>query len=671
MAPASPPLPPPLETSDGAPVGARLALHHQRWRDQFPQATWLLQLVTEGLHLSFDSPPPLTRHPRPIQLPQDPMKAAALLSEVHSLLKKEAIVQVRDVFSLGFYSHLFLVPKPGGRWRPIIDLSALNTFLRPPYFKMETARSIRMSIQPGDWAISLDLTDAYLHIPIHINSQRYLRFAVEETVYMFRALPFGLSLSPWIFTRVMNAIMTSARCQTSSTMAAYLDDILVKHPQRQVLEQDRDFLLGFLQKLGFIVSKEKSDLRPKQCFDHLGMNFDSRTYTVGLTAKRIDSLWAAAQEVLGVSLITRRGIARMVGLCQAAAELLPLGRLRLRPLQWAVTRWFSPAAPWDIMVPMEQSFQQALEPWTDLAWLQLRVPIRPPVPTQSICTDASLEGWGAHLLPDFIVASGMWTQEEQARHINELEMLAVLRALQEWTAVLERASVLILSDNSTVVAYISKQGGTRSERLCQLSTIIWQFAQLHSIDLQARHIPGRLNVLADGLSRRRVFATEWTLAPAAFQWLLERFPHMTCDLFATRFNSQLMRFVSPFPDPTAVAVDALSAAWEDSDVYAFPPTPLIPRVLTKLENFAGEMTLVAPLAPHRAWFSMLLDRLLQVPLRIPVTPDLLRQPLSGDLMEDPASLHLHACRLYGGPLRPRDFQVRRWSESLAVGVNPP
>ena len=113
-------------------------------------------------------------------------------------------------------------------------------------------------------------------------------------------------------------------------------------------------------------------------------------------------------------------------------------------------------------------------------------------------------------------------------------MLAVLRALEVWFAALAEKSVLILSDNSTVVAYLSKQGSTKSEVLCQLATNVWQFAQLHSIDLQARHIPGRLNVLADGLSRRRVFATEWTLASATFQWLLERFPRMTCDLFATQ-----------------------------------------------------------------------------------------------------------------------------------------
>ena len=45
-----------------------------------------------------------------------------------------------DQNSLGFYNRLFLVPKPNNRWRPILDLSTLNTFLNTELFKMETPR---------------------------------------------------------------------------------------------------------------------------------------------------------------------------------------------------------------------------------------------------------------------------------------------------------------------------------------------------------------------------------------------------------------------------------------------------------------------------------------------------------------------------------------------------
>ena len=81
---------------------------------------------------------------------------------------------MENVKSLGFYSHLFLVPKSDQRWMPVIDLSRLNTFLLVERFKMETPESIRASPIPGEWVSSIELSDAYLHIPIHPNSRKVL-----------------------------------------------------------------------------------------------------------------------------------------------------------------------------------------------------------------------------------------------------------------------------------------------------------------------------------------------------------------------------------------------------------------------------------------------------------------------------------------------------------------
>ena len=85
--------------------------------------------------------------------------------------------------SLWFYSRLFLVPKPHQRWRLVIDLNRLNTFLLVERFKMETSESIRASLIPGEWVWSIDLSDAYLHIPIHPNSRKYLRFLPQSQVF--------------------------------------------------------------------------------------------------------------------------------------------------------------------------------------------------------------------------------------------------------------------------------------------------------------------------------------------------------------------------------------------------------------------------------------------------------------------------------------------------------
>ena len=104
---------------------------------------------------------------------QGPSKDLALASCIQSLLSKNAIERVEKVKSLGFYNRLFLVHKPHQRWRPVIDLSRLNTFLLEERFKWKE-QSPSGPLIPGEWVSSIDLADAYRHIPIHQNSRKYL-----------------------------------------------------------------------------------------------------------------------------------------------------------------------------------------------------------------------------------------------------------------------------------------------------------------------------------------------------------------------------------------------------------------------------------------------------------------------------------------------------------------
>ena len=127
----------------------------------------------------------------------------------------------------GYYSRIFIVPK-NGKLRLIIDLSVLNHFVHTQTFKMETQRKVKDAVQLNDWAFSLDLRDAYLSIPTHRRSRKYLRFTLRGRVYQFKALPFGLSTSPYTFTRLMNVIATFLR-RRAITLHPYLDDWLARN----------------------------------------------------------------------------------------------------------------------------------------------------------------------------------------------------------------------------------------------------------------------------------------------------------------------------------------------------------------------------------------------------------------------------------------------------------
>ena len=145
-------------------------------------------------------------------------RAQALRQEVEAMLAKGALEIARDP-GPGFYSRLFLVEKATGGWRPVIDLSHLNDFVQLTPFKMETVASVLLSVGEGDFLASLDLKDAYFQIPIHGSSRKLLRFMSEGTVYQFKALCFGLSTAPQVFTRVFAAVSAWAHSRDQTGLS--------------------------------------------------------------------------------------------------------------------------------------------------------------------------------------------------------------------------------------------------------------------------------------------------------------------------------------------------------------------------------------------------------------------------------------------------------------------
>ena len=164
------------------PVGARLQKFWKNWLDLGARPK-LVQILKEGYTLPFRIWPNLSRTPTVISCYGNPHRNLKLLEALHQLMDKNAIELVHKKVSLGFFNRLFLVPKPKNKWRPILDLSNLNFFLKTEKFKMETPETIRTSLQKGEWITSVDFKDAYLHIPIQERSRKYLGFHIHGQTY--------------------------------------------------------------------------------------------------------------------------------------------------------------------------------------------------------------------------------------------------------------------------------------------------------------------------------------------------------------------------------------------------------------------------------------------------------------------------------------------------------
>ena len=180
--------------------------------------------------------------------------------------------------SPSFYSRLFMVPKSSGGWRPVLHLSLLNRYLRKLKFKMETPISIRGAIRQEDWACSIDLKDAYFHIPIHRAYRKFLGISWRNKVFQFVCLPFGLAHSPYVFTKVVREVATILRRQ-GIRIHCYLDDWLILAQDNLSCKAHTSVVCSLTASLGFVINQEKSSLSPTQSFEYLG-TFDTLVFSV-------------------------------------------------------------------------------------------------------------------------------------------------------------------------------------------------------------------------------------------------------------------------------------------------------------------------------------------------------------------------------------------------------
>ena len=455
-----------------------------------------MRIVQWGYKIPFVTLPPLRFQGQETTYPKGSLKWSSLNQSVQELRNKGAIEPAP--LSPGFYSRLFLVRKATGEWRPIIDLSSLNVFVHCPSFTMETPRSILRALLQGQWLTSLDLKDAYFHIGIHPADRRYLRFCHNGTSWQFTVLPFGLSTSPRVFTKILKPVPAYAHLHRVK-LHMYLDDWLLNPGTRQEAHEQTSWLRSLCQKLGLVINLEKSDLIPSQVSTYLGIELDTSVGLARPSLKRLTNWLSVAEGFTAQQSPPAVQWLQVLGHLVSLEKLVPYGRIRIRPIQWQLRlQWNQSKERSSKLIPLDLQSRLAILWWTNRENLRRGVPVGTIDVECYLYTDSSTQGWGAHLQD--LTASGIWSQDQAQLHINVLELQAIWLGLRAFSQRVENTRVALMSDNTSAVAYLRNQGGTKSLAMNDLATDICLWAEKRGMTLVPRYLPGHLNVLADHLS---------------------------------------------------------------------------------------------------------------------------------------------------------------------------
>lgn len=399
------------------------------------------------------------------------------------------------------------VPKPHqiNEWRIITDLSkprgnSVNNLRKPPKFTMSTFDCAVRLTKKGYWVAKVDLKSAYRHVAIHPENWELYGFEWNGEYWIDRQLCFGLNFAPWVFTQFTDALVWLAKKRGIRWIIGYIDDFLIVAETKEECQAAYDSFCNLLAELGFSRSPSKC-IEPCQCLEFLGITLDTTIPEARLSPEKKEAISTLVSSFLVRDSASARELQSLAGVLNNACKVVHGGRTFLR----RVIDLIKTADTWSEVLPISESMKLNLVWWRDFAalWDGKAIFIDPtPVSPLQFQTDAcKTVGCGGFFNGKYFQYRWDELPEEiRTYHINTLEVLPVLLAARIWGSEWRGRHVVAWVDNKPAVS-VFNFGSSDNPVIMGWLRELFALSAEHNFRITARHLPGRINVLADRLSR--------------------------------------------------------------------------------------------------------------------------------------------------------------------------
>ena len=536
----------------------------------------------------------------------------------------------------------------------ILNLKKLNKFIPDIHFKMDHFPDFLNLLHTGDFMAKLDLVEAFHSLKIKQKFWKYLQFEFEGQKYMFITAPQGMKLSPYYFVKVTKPLITHCR-ERGIRLIIYIDDIIVIGRHYESCLANLLYVKNLFECCGYTINMTKSVFIPSQLCEVLGFMVDSVSMHAYLPEDKRLNYIQFFEQCLQIGQITTKKLAKLIGIAISCCVIFPKGKLHYRDMEWLKLKSLQASqGNWLSLVELDHNSIIEIRWWLDMFNKNPPTPFTSTKPWIECTSDASTTGWGFTVDNDY---TGMAFDPEMARkHINDLELVAVLYGIQSFKHRLRNKHINLACDNTTCIADLKNMGTLVSEFRNNIVRHIYRELESLNSDLTIRYIASADNKVADWASRNMSsHHTEWSLCPTIFKTIIPLFKQCNFDLFASHVNAKFPAFCSWHPNPGASHVDAFTLDWNLHRCYAFPPFRLLPRCLSYIRNHrVKDITFLVPYMPGQIWFPDLLQLVVCPPL---VLPKVVSQHLmnSVDRARYPVPLHLVLVRLSTDALERKAF----------------
>ena len=509
--------------------------------------------------------------------------------------------------------------------RMIVDMTAsgVNGNLHNPHFAMPSVDSALNVIRPGDWLGKVDLTDAFLNFPLKVEDQTLfgIQHPKSGDFWVYTCLPFGNSNSPYKFVTFSSYLLEALARQGLDDLICYMDDYLVRGSSAFECELKMRVLLRFFRRLNIPVKTAKT-IWPSRRVDFLGIMIDTVQGTLELTPVKLQSLralvdtalvhYSAGTPVSGTfwhaltgklsfaGCVVRAGRTYIRRLWDLSAALHGKRRRACASFQLHITLSAAADLRWWAAALQSHSGVRLWQPQGSEHFSLWRpgAPLLPDLPKSQ--TDASGRGWGVCWGSE--LRHGRWSPAQMRMSINWKELKTVQIACQWHGPYWAHKRVLLETDNTTAASYANRGYGSISQ-LSDIARKIKQLEARYNFELIVLHLPGALNVIADGLSRFRIATStqEWQLDPAVFASLDQEFGPHWADLMSDPEGR-----TAQLPVYFSAASSVFAAPVLGQNSYVNPPWELIGEVLEFLlaahaKDPSTQATIVLPRFLDQRW----------------------------------------------------------------------
>lgn len=406
-----------------------------------------------------------------------PSKKEIIKKEIDKMLEDEIIEEAESEWA----SPVVLIPKKNGETRFCVDYRKLNSVTRTDKYPLPVIDDLLQSTKPNCVMSTIDLKAGYWQTMVAPEDRPKTAFTTPFGTFQFRRMPFGLKNAPATFQRLIDRMRSGLK---DVCVLAYLDDILIISPH---------------------LDQHLNDLA--QVFERLKL--------FNLRANRAKCVFARDRVVYLGHVISSQGIEPDQDKVQAVVKMAPPVNLKQLKSFLQTCSWFR---------KFISNFSEVAQPLTDLTkknrpwkWGEKEVEafnelkrrltaspiLRQPDFEQPFIlrTDASNYALGAVLMqgPDpqserpIEYASRLLNPAERNYSTTEREALAVVWALDKFRGYLEGAQVCVATDHQPLKWLLSLK--TPSGRLAR-----WAM-KIQAYNLNVEYTPGKVNVVADTLSR--------------------------------------------------------------------------------------------------------------------------------------------------------------------------